>query len=141
MIAVDTNVLIHAHRESSPLHEAAARRLAELAEGAALWGLPVFCLGEFVRVVTHPRFVPPSSIEEACRFLEALLESPSVRVLGPRERYWPLFREALDEGRAAGNLAFDAQLVALCREAGVSTLVTEDRDFGRFSGFRTQRLS
>jgi predicted nucleic acid-binding protein len=35
---------------------------------------------------------------------------------------------------------FDAQIVALCREAGVSALLTEDRDFARFSRFRATRL-
>ena len=33
MIAVDTNVLVHAHRAETALHEAATRKLAELAEG------------------------------------------------------------------------------------------------------------
>lgn len=37
-------------------------------------------------------------------------------------------------------LQFDAQVVALCREAGVTALLTEDRDFDRFRGFRTLRL-
>lgn len=32
MIAVDTNILVYAHREDSPLHEAAFRRVAELAD-------------------------------------------------------------------------------------------------------------
>ncbi len=140
MIAGDTNVLIYAHREGSPRHAAAVRRLTELAEGGALWGLPVFCLGEFVRVVTHARFVPPTPLEEASAFLSGLLDAPSARLLMPGGRYWTLLHQALLEGRAAGNLAFDAQLVALCREAGVSILLTEDRDFGRFRGFKTERL-
>ena len=37
-------------------------------------------------------------------------------------------------------LVFDAQIVALCREHGVSRLLTEDRDFDRFKGLRTERL-
>ena len=41
---------------------------------------------------------------------------------------------------AVGNLVFDAQIVALCREHGVSKLFTEDRDFDRFKGFQTERL-
>lgn len=36
--------------------------------------------------------------------------------------------------------AFDAQIVALCREVGVRALLTEDRDFARFTGFSTERL-
>ena len=33
MIAVDTNILVYAHREDSPFHDAAAKRIADLAEG------------------------------------------------------------------------------------------------------------
>ena len=40
MIAVDTNTLVSAHREDSPFHEAAFRRMAELAEGRAVWAIP-----------------------------------------------------------------------------------------------------
>jgi predicted nucleic acid-binding protein len=36
---------------------------------------------------------------------------------------------------------FDAQIVAVCRETGVSELLTEDRDFDRFRNFRTRRLA
>ena len=36
MIAVDTNILVYAHREDSPFHDAAFRRVAELAERPAI---------------------------------------------------------------------------------------------------------
>jgi len=112
-----------------------------LAEGPARWALPVFCLGEFLRVVTHPRLLlPPFTVEEACAALGRVLASPSLVVLTPGERFWPLLTQALREGHAAGNLVFDAQLVALCLEAGVSALLTEDRDFDRFPGLHTIRL-
>jgi predicted nucleic acid-binding protein len=47
---------------------------------------------------------------------------------------------AATEAHAIGNLVFDAQIVAVCREVGVSALLTEDRDFDRFPGFSTLRL-
>jgi predicted nucleic acid-binding protein len=47
---------------------------------------------------------------------------------------------ALEEARATGNLAFDAQIVAVCREHGVRALVTEDRDFRRFADFPLEQL-
>ncbi len=141
MIAVDTNILIYAHREECSQHRAARARLTKLAEGHALWAIPVFCLGEFIRVVTHPRlFDPPHSIAEACSALDRLLESPSLRILNPGERFWPLLAEAIRDADATGNLVFDAQLAALCRESGVSALLTEDRDFARFPKLRTERL-
>jgi toxin-antitoxin system PIN domain toxin len=141
VIAVDTNILVYAHREELPQHAAALGRLTALAEGEVPWAIPVFCLGEFVRVVTHPRlFDPPHTIDEACAALGRVLESPSVRVLNPGDFFWPMLAEALRAADATGNLAFDAQIAALCREGGVSELLTEDRDFDRFPELRTARL-
>jgi len=141
VIAVDTNILVYAHREELPQHRRARVRLTALAEGITPWAIPVFCLGEFVRVVTHPRlFDPPDTIDEACTALSRVLESPSLRILSPGGRFWPLLAEAIRAASATGNLVFDAQLAALCRENGVSTLLTEDRDFDRFPGLRTERL-
>jgi len=142
VIAVDTNILVYAHRSESPQHGRAQARLRALAEGDARWGLPVFCLGEFVRVVTHPAvFHPASTLAEATAVLEGVLASPSLEVLSPGERYWSLLRDALAEARATGNLAFDAQIVAVCREFGVRVLVTEDRDFRRFADFPLEHLA
>ena len=69
-----------------------------------------------------------------------VLASPRLVVLMPGDRFWPLLVEAVVDGAASGNLAFDAQIVALCREAGVRALLTDDRDFGRFADFPTLRL-
>ncbi len=135
MIAVDTNVLVTAHREDLPKHRLALERLSELALGDSPWGIPVFCLGEFARVVTHPRlFDPPSTLDEMIAALEGLLESPTVRVLAPGSRYPKLFAEAIRQADARGNLAFDAQIAAVCREQGAGRLLTMDRDFARFQG-------
>ena len=138
MIAVDTNVLVHAHRKESPKHEAARRRVVALAERSL--GIPVFCLGEFLRVVTHPGIANSHSADEACEALRRLVASPNVEVLLPGRRFPELLADAVREGDAIGNLVFDAQIVAVCREAGVRALLTEDRDFARFPGFATERL-
>jgi toxin-antitoxin system PIN domain toxin len=141
VIAVDTNILVYAHREELPQHRRARARLVELAEGSARWAIPVFCLGEFLRVMTHPRlFDPAFDVVEACEALGRVLASPSLVVLTPGDRFWPLLSRATHDAHAIGNLVFDAQIVALCRETGVSTLLTEDRDFDRFPGFPTTRL-
>ncbi len=142
MIAVDTNVLVYAHRSELPQHRPARERLTALAEGSALWGLPVFCVGEFVRIVTHAKVLtPPSTLEQATAALAGLMASPSLAMLSPGERYWPLLEEALRQARVSGNLVFDAQIVAVCREHGVSRLLTEDRDFHRFPGFQVEHLA
>ena len=141
MIAVDTNVLVHVHRQDSPKHDAAHTRVVALAESPSRWAIPVFCIGEFVRVITHPRlFHAPHSAEEACEALSRLLASPSVTVLCPGPEYPALLKETIREANAVGNLVFDAQIVAVCRESGVSRLVTEDRDFERFERLDIERL-
>lgn len=141
MIAVDTNVLVYAHREELPQHKRARTRLVELAEGHDRWAIPVFCLSEFLRVVTHTRlFAPPFTVDEATEALARVLESPSLVVLVPGDRYWPLLLETMRQGRAIGNLVYDAQIAAVCREAGVRALLTEDRDFDRFQSLKTMRL-
>jgi predicted nucleic acid-binding protein len=35
-----------------------------------------------------------------------------------------------------GNLVFDAQIAAVCRENGVDEILTADRDFARFKSLR-----
>ncbi len=141
MIAVDTNVLVYAHRAELVKHEAAKSRLVELAEGSAAWAIPVFCIGEFLRLISHPRlFDPPFSPSDACRALERILDSPSLQILCPGSGYPALLSQAVQESDASGNLVFDAQIVAVCREAGARALLTEDRDFARFRGFPTVRL-
>ena len=134
MIAVDTNVLVDAHRRESARHEVALRRLSEIAESDAPWGLPVFCLAEFVRVATHRRvFSPPSALADALEFLDQILESPSVRVLLPTPGFPAAFRQQCISAGVRGNLVFDAQIAAVCREHGVDQLLTADRDFARFA--------
>lgn len=133
MRAVDTNVLVAAHRAGLPRHEKARAWIRHLAEGSQPWGLPVFALGEFVRVVTHPRvFDPPSTLDQALSAIDALLASPTARVLSPGRRYPELFAAACRAADARGNLAFDAQIAAVCVEHGASRLLTLDRDFARF---------
>ena len=141
MIAVDTNVLVYAHRGEFSQHERARGLLAELADGDALWAIPVFCLGEFLRVVTHPSILkPPTRTAEAVRAIEALLHSPSLRLLVPGERYPRLLLDLVTTSRVSGNLVFDAQIAASCLEHGVRTLVSNDRDFSRFPEIQLQPL-
>jgi predicted nucleic acid-binding protein len=40
MIALDTQILVYAHREDAPFHSAARRALTDLAEGAAPRAIP-----------------------------------------------------------------------------------------------------
>ena len=142
MIAVDTNILLYADREETPQHRAALRALRRLAEGHEAWAIPIQCVGEFLRVVSHDRvFQPPTPIGEALASIESLLASPSARVLVPGGRYLRILREVIERAEVRGNLVFDAQIAAVCLEHGATTLLTEDRDFTRFQGLKPLSLA
>ena len=133
MIAVDTNILVYAHRAGSSFHAAARRCVIELAEGRATWAVPWPCLHEFLCVVTHPRvFRPPTPLEEALGQVTAWLGSPSLVVLAEAGEYWPTLTSMVTAGRASGTRLYDARIAALCRLHGVRELWTADRDFTRF---------
>jgi len=139
MIAVDTNVLVYAHREDSPWHPQAYARVKELAEGRALWALPWPCVHEFLAIVTHPRiYAPPTPLALALDQVEAWLESPGLVVLAESENYWPELRQMLIAGLVAGPQVHDARVAALCRLHGVRELWTVDRDFSRFPGLKVK---
>lgn len=133
MIAVDTNVLVYAHREDSEWHEAACSRVAGLAEGRGAWGIPWPCVHEFIAVVTHPRiFAPPTPLGAALDQVQAWLESPSLVLLCESDGHWPALCELLRSGKIVGPKVHDARIAALCMQHGVSELWSVDRDFGRF---------
>ncbi|MGH9470018.1 MAG: type II toxin-antitoxin system VapC family toxin [Terriglobia bacterium] len=133
MIAVDTNILIYAHREDSSWHEVAFTRLAELAEGRSPWAIPWPCLHEFIAIATHPRiYSPPSPLATALAQVEAWLEAPHLALLAETRDYWPDLQHALTAGGVAGAQVHDARIAALCIVHGVDELWTADRSFGRF---------
>jgi len=135
VIAVDTNILVYAHREDSPFHQAAFQRVAELAEGPATWAIPWPCLHEFLAIVTHPRiYAPPTPLAKALDQVGAWLESPTLDLLAELATYWPTLRVLLTDGRVVGAQVHDARVAALCRQHGARELWSADRDFSRFAG-------
>lgn len=139
MIAVDTNILVYAHRRDSPWHAEAAKAVATLAESPARWALPWPCLHEFFGIVTHTRiYDPPSTIDAALEQIEAWLASPSVEPITELDGYWQQLRALLRSGRVQGPRVHDARIAALCVVHGVRELWTADRDFSRFPALTTR---
>ena len=135
MIAVDTNILVYAHREDSPFHDAASKRISELAEGGATWAIPWPCIHEFLAVVTHPRiYAPPTPLERALEQMDAWLESPTLVLLAESVDHWGTLRALILGGHVVGPRVHDARVAALCRNHGVRQLWSADRDFNRFAG-------
>jgi uncharacterized protein len=139
VIAVDTNILVYAHRRDSPFHDAASASVRELAESRSPWAVPWPCLHEFFSVVTHPRiYDPPSTTDQAIDQASAWLESPSAAIISEGETYWKELGQLLLDGKIAGPLVHDARIAALCLSHGVRELWSADRDFSRFPRLRTR---
>lgn len=138
MIAVDTNILVYAHRKDSEWHEPALRRMQSLAEGQARWAIPWPCVHEFLAIVTHPRiYSPPTPIATALESIAVWLESPHCVMIAEGPGYFELLRRLSTEGRISGGLVHDARVAALCLHHGVSVLRSSDRDFSRFPELST----
>lgn len=137
MIAVDTNILVYAHREDAPWHDNALSRLTALAESPSPWAIPWPCLHEFLAIVTHPRiFRPPTPRDIALDQVAAWLESPSLALLTESDGYWPVLQALVTKTRVAGPQIHDARIAALCIYHGARELWTADRDFSRYPTLR-----
>jgi uncharacterized protein len=138
VIAVDTNVLMHAHRRDAQLHDRCAAAMRQLAEGAAAWALPWACVHEFLAIVTHPRiFDPPTPLDAAIDQVAAWLESPTVIPLAEEADHWQGLTTLLQTGEVVGPRVHDARVAAVCLSGGVRELWTFDRDFSRFPQLAT----
>lgn len=139
MIAVDTNILVYAHREDSPWFEPAIRQISALAEGPAAWAIPWPCVHEFFGIVTHPRrYSPPTPLAAAVAQIEAWLDSPGLLLLTESAQHFATLRAQIVSGRVVGPLVHDARIASICLDHGVAELWTADRDFTRFPGLRTR---
>jgi len=137
MTAVDTNILVYAHREESPHYQVALNAIAELAAGSATWAIPWPCIHEFLNVVTNPRiFALPTPLSAAVEQVDEWMLSPALVLLAESQMHWKFLHETLRASRVSGPKIHDARIVALCRQHGVSELWSADRDFSRFAGLR-----
>jgi hypothetical protein len=133
MIAVDTNILVYAHREDSEFHAAAMESVEFLRHQVAPWAVPWPCIHEFIAIATHPGiYKPPSPLVAALGFVEALLASPQLHLLAESPGYFDKLRAIATAAKLKGPRIHDARVAALCLHHGVTELWSADRDFSAF---------
>lgn len=136
MLLCDVNVLVYAHRQDAPDHEAFRTWLEKVVNGEATFGMSELVLSSFLRIVTHPRiFSPPTEMPRALEAVEHLLQQPNCAIVAPGPRHWDIFVRLCRSLGTKGNLVSDAYLAALAIESG-SEWITSDRDYSRFLGLR-----
>ena len=137
MIAVDTNILVYAHRRDSPFHAPAKLHVKQAAEDGSAWAIPWPCIHEFLAIVTHPRiYRPPSTTAQALDQVDAWIESPGLQWIGEISGYWENIKTSILKGGISGPLIHDARVAAICRQHGIAAFWSADRDFSRFAGLK-----
>jgi len=137
MIAVDTNLLVYAHRADMPQHASAAAAVRVLAEGRQPWAIAWPSVHEFFATVTSTKFRSPSSPKLAWLALRNMAASPSVRLIGEGVDHLQWIGRFIGRGEVRGGMIHDARIAAICLAHGVNELWTADRDFSRFPELKT----
>lgn len=140
MVAMDTNILVYAHRqEYQEVHRLALDLLRPFIEGREPWAIPYACAHEFISVVTHPRvFHKPTPIAEAMDVLADFANSTGFHWLSESAGYFELLRKVAASAKVQGGRIHDARIAALCLHHGVRELWTADRDFSAFPQVKTR---
>jgi uncharacterized protein len=138
MIAVDSNILVYAHRRECELHDKAKYWLEGLIEQLVPWAIPWPCVHEFLANVTNARiYRDPTPMHIALHQAEQWMMSPTVVMLGEADDYWSFLKSIIATASVSGARIHDAKIAALVLSHGVAHLATCDRDFSRFVGIST----
>lgn len=139
MIAVDTNILVYAHRQDAAFHVAAHPVLKALAVGDESWAIPSPCITEFFSIVTNRKiYGNPSSAEQAIAQLELWINSPSFTLIVEGGGFWGNLVQLIRTSSVVAGRIHDARIAAICLSNGVRELLTADRDFSRFPQLKTR---
>ena len=123
MIALDTNILVHAHRRDAGLHSEACACVRQLAEAAAPWFVCFHSLVEFYGIVTHPKiWASPSSPGQAANQITVWRESPSLRILADLPEHVEDLMAIANAGKVVGPMIHDARIASCCLCHGVRDL-------------------
>jgi predicted nucleic acid-binding protein len=137
LIAIDTNLLIYAHRASLPEHRPAQHAIERASRDPRGWGVALPSLAEFWSVVTHPESRGgPSTAKQASGFLSALITEAGAMLWTPREGFWERLVELAGRLGIRGPRIFDLQIGLTAYDNGAIEIWTHDSRFAAFPGLR-----
>lgn len=129
MIALDTNLLVYAHRRRTPQHQRARRAIEAAAADGRGWGLAAAVLPEFWSVVTHPAAEGrPSTPAQAAAFVRALTDA-GAHIWLPGPGFGPRLLQVAAHLALNGPRIFDLQIALTAFEGGATELWTHDAAF------------
>ena len=130
MIALDTNLLIYAHRSGLPEHGAAKRAIQKASQDPRGWGIPYPCIAEFWSVVTHPASAGGGSPPAMARgFLRALILEAGAALWMPHSGSWERVTRLAEDLDVRGPRVFDLQIGLAAFDNGATEIWSHDRGF------------
>jgi predicted nucleic acid-binding protein len=135
MIAIDTNLLVYAHRAGLPEHRLARRAIERASRDPRGWGIAMPSIAEFWGIVTHPESRGgPSTSEQAFEFLHALIAEAGGQLWMPREGFWRRLLQTATHLKVQGPRIFDLQIGLTAFDNGATEIWTHDRRFVTLPG-------
>ncbi len=137
MIALDTNILVYAHRSKCHEYKKARKTIENAAKNPQGCGIPLPVITEFWSVVTHPLSTGrPSMPKEAWEFLEYLHNHIGFKIWNPQDGFFTRVAQLAVDLKISGLRIFDLQIALVAFENGARELWTQDRSFIHLPGLR-----
>jgi hypothetical protein len=137
MIAIDTNLLVYAHRRGTPEHKAAIKSLETAFSDPGGWGIAFPCIAEFWCVVTHPKCTGrPSKPKEAADFIASIIKDGDGQIWLPGHGFTERAINQAETLHIIGPRFFDLQIGLIAIENGAHTLWTHDANFLKIPGLK-----
>jgi predicted nucleic acid-binding protein len=130
MIALDTNLLIYAHREGSAEHARARSAILAALDDPRGWGICLPSVTEFWSIVTQPK-IPggPSSPTVVSHFFHYLITEGRGNVWTPGPGFGQRLMRWATSLKVRGSKIFDLQIAVIAYEHGAQEIWTHDRSF------------
>jgi len=135
MIAIDTNLLVYAHRARTPEHTR-ARKAIERASAAEGWGFAAASLAEFWAIATHSSSEGrPSTANQAGAFIRALVQA-GAQIWLPGPGFGNRLMQLATDLDVVGTRVFDLQIALVAFDSGATEVWTHDARFVKIPGLR-----
>jgi hypothetical protein len=139
MIALDTNLLVYAHREGAPEHDRARAAVMKALDDPRGWGICVPTVAEFWSIVTHPKMPGgPSSANIVTHFFHYLITEGQGNLWTPGAGFGQRLMRWAASLKIRGKRIFDLQIALIAFEHGAREVWTHDRHFVSVPGVKVR---
>ena len=130
MIALDTNLLIYAHREDTPQHQKARAVVVEAVNHPLGWGICLPSVAEFWSIVTNPAHRGGTSSNAAVtHFFHYLITEGHGHIWTPGPGFGERLMRWAASLKVRGKRIFDLQIAVIAFEHGAREIWTHDQNF------------